>query len=36
MNSTQNTVTLAYFDGETVDLYDIDLGNGAWIRELTS
>ena len=24
----------AWFDGETVDLYDVDLGNGAWIGEL--
>ena len=34
MNSTQGDNP--YFDGETVDLYDIDLRNGAWIRELTS
>ena len=33
--STQGE-TDPWFDGETVDLYDIDLGNGAWIRELTA
>ena len=33
-NSTQNTPT-NWFMGETTDLYDIDLANGAWIRELT-
>ena len=35
-SSTQAGTGQAWFDGETVDLYDIDLGNGKWIRELTS
>ena len=32
--STQEGESSAWFDGETVDLYDVDLGNGAWIGEL--
>ena len=35
-SSTQDGNGNAWFEGETVDLYDVDLGNGAWIRELTS
>ena len=35
-NSTQDAANPPWFDGETTDLYDVDLGNGAWIRELTS
>ena len=34
-NSTQETdLTQQWFSGETVDLTEIDLGNGAWIRRL--
>ena len=34
-NSTQDTEpTHQWFNGETVDLTEIDLGNGAWIRRL--
>ena len=34
--STQDEGMTPWFDGEVVDLYDVDLGNGKWIRELTS
>ena len=33
--STQGNSTAPWFEGETTDLYNVDLGNGAWIRELT-
>ena len=34
-NSTQDPdPTNQWFSGETVDLTEIDLGNGAWIRRL--
>ena len=34
-NSTQGTQPPAWFDGEETDLTMIELGNGAWIEEIT-